>query len=46
MAGKATDVQLSAGDILFVPGSKAKNAGFRTVDAIINAATYASVYAH
>jgi polysaccharide export outer membrane protein len=45
MAGKATDVQLSAGDILFVPGSKAKNAGFRTVDAIVNAATYASVYA-
>jgi polysaccharide export outer membrane protein len=45
MAGKEADLQLNAGDILFVPGSKAKNAGLRTVEAIVNAATYASVYA-
>jgi len=44
MTGKAGDVQLTAGDILFVPGSKAKNAGLRTIDAIVNAATYATVY--
>jgi polysaccharide biosynthesis/export protein len=43
MAGKMTDLQLRADDILFVPGSKAKKAGLRTVDAIVNAATYASV---
>jgi polysaccharide export outer membrane protein len=45
MAGKASDTQLHAGDILFVPGSSAKKAGIRTLDAIVNAATYASVYA-
>ncbi len=46
MVGKATDVQLRADDILFVPDSKAKKAGIRTIDAIINAATYATIYAH
>jgi hypothetical protein len=46
MAGKTTDVQLRAEDILFVPGSKAKKAGLRTVDAIVNAATYSTVYLH
>jgi polysaccharide biosynthesis/export protein len=45
MAGKTSDVQLHADDILFVPGSEAKKAGIRTLDAIVNAATYASVYA-
>jgi hypothetical protein len=45
MAGKATDVQLRADDILFVPASKAKKTGFRTIDAIVNAATYSTVYA-
>jgi polysaccharide export outer membrane protein len=44
-AGKAPDVQLLPDDILFVPSSLAKRAGFRTLDAIVNAATYASVYA-
>jgi protein involved in polysaccharide export with SLBB domain len=43
--GKAPDVQLRPDDILFVPGSAAKKAGLRTIDAIVNAATYASVYA-
>jgi polysaccharide biosynthesis/export protein len=46
MAGKGTDVQLRADDILFVPGSAAKKAGMRTVDAIVNAASYAVIYAH
>lgn len=46
MAGKATDVQLVADDILFVPGSKAKKAGLRTIDAIVNAATYSTLYLH
>jgi polysaccharide export outer membrane protein len=45
MAGKASDIQLHADDILFVPGSEAKKAGLRTLEAIVNAATYASVYA-
>ena len=44
MAGKATDMQLHAGDILFVPGSSAKKAGIRTLDAIVNAATYVPTY--
>lgn len=43
--GKLADVQLHPDDILFVPGSAAKKAGLRTIDAIVNAATYASVYA-
>jgi polysaccharide export outer membrane protein len=43
--GKAPDVQLHPDDILFVPDSSAKKAGLRTIDAIVNAATYASVYA-
>jgi polysaccharide export outer membrane protein len=43
MDGKMTDLQLQADDILFVPGSKAKKAGLRTVDAIVNAAGYASM---
>ena len=46
MAGKTADVQLRAEDILFVPASKAKKAGLRTVDAIVNAATYSTVYLH
>jgi polysaccharide biosynthesis/export protein len=46
MAGKKPDVQLRADDILFVPGSKAKKAGLRTIDAIVNAATYATIYLH
>jgi len=45
MSGNAPDVQLHADDILFVPGSKAKKSGIRAIDAIVNAATYAVVYA-
>jgi hypothetical protein len=44
MTGKATDLQLRADDILFVPGSKAKSAGLRTIDAIVNAASYSILY--
>jgi polysaccharide export outer membrane protein len=44
MSGKSTDLQLHADDILFIPSSKAKKTGIRTIDAIVNAATYASVY--
>ena len=43
MAGKSTDLQLRADDILFVPSSKAKKAGLRTIDAIISASTYAVI---
>lgn len=46
LAGKNGDLQLQPGDILFVPNSVAKSAGFRTIDAIINATTYAAIYAH
>jgi polysaccharide export outer membrane protein len=43
MAGKGSDVSLQAEDILFVPNSSAKSAGLRTLDAIVNAATYAPI---
>jgi polysaccharide export outer membrane protein len=45
MAGKAADVQLHAGDILFVPTSNAKKAGYRTIEAMIQAAMYMPIYA-
>jgi polysaccharide biosynthesis/export protein len=45
MAGKGADVQLRASDILFIPNSAAKTAGFRTIDAIVSASTYAAIYA-
>jgi polysaccharide export outer membrane protein len=45
MLGKGPDVPLQADDILFVPNSAAKAAGYRTVDAIVNAAGGAAVIA-
>jgi polysaccharide export outer membrane protein len=39
MAGKTPDIPLQADDILFIPNSGAKSAGYRTVDAIVNAAS-------
>ena len=42
LAGRATDVPLQPGDILFVPDSSLKRAGARTVQAIVNAATGAA----
>jgi polysaccharide export outer membrane protein len=44
LASKSPDVQLQAEDILFVPGSAAKNASKRTMDAIIQTATGMLVY--
>jgi polysaccharide export outer membrane protein len=37
--GTSNDVPLQAGDILFLPGSMAKKAGMRTLDAVVQAAT-------
>jgi len=45
LAGRVADVQLQPGDILFVPDSSLKRAGGRTVQAIVNAATGALLYA-
>jgi polysaccharide export outer membrane protein len=39
MAGKVPDTALQAGDILFVPNSGAKTAEYRTIDAIVGAAS-------
>jgi len=44
MAGKSPDTQLQPDDILFVPNSGAKSAGYRSLDAIVNAATGIAVY--
>jgi polysaccharide biosynthesis/export protein len=44
MAGKVPDVSLKANDILFVPNSAAKSAGYRSLEAIVQAATTAAVY--
>ena len=44
MAGKTADIPLQADDILFVPSSDAKSIGFRTIDAIVNAASGLAVY--
>jgi polysaccharide export outer membrane protein len=44
MAGKGVDTQLLPDDILFVPNSNAKSAGYRTLEAIVNAATGAAIY--
>jgi polysaccharide export outer membrane protein len=39
LAGKAPDTPLLPGDILFVPNSGAKTAEYRTIDAIVSAAS-------
>ncbi len=39
MDGKAPDIELQPGDILYVPSSKAKKATLRTTEAIVQAAT-------
>ena len=44
LAGKAEDVRLQAGDILFVPGSTSKTVGLRTAEAIIQAATGLAIW--
>jgi polysaccharide export outer membrane protein len=45
LTGKGTDVPLRAGDILFVPSSAAKNAGYRTIDTITGMAGAALIVA-
>jgi polysaccharide export outer membrane protein len=44
MAGKGSDVTVYANDILFVPNSAGKSAGYRAIDAIVAAATGVAVY--
>ena len=44
LAGKAEDLPLDGGDILFVPGSLSKKAGVRTVEAVIQTATGMAVW--
>lgn len=45
MAGKGTDLRLQSNDILFIPNSGAKTAGFKTLDAIVGSAGMAAIYA-
>jgi polysaccharide export outer membrane protein len=42
--GRSNDVPLQAGDILFVPGSTAKKAGVRTLEAMIEAGTGLAIW--
>ncbi len=44
LAGKSEDMFLHADDVLFVPNNKAKSAGARTLDAVIQAATGVVIY--
>jgi polysaccharide export outer membrane protein len=44
MAGKTPDVPLQPNDILFIPNSGAKSAGFRTIEAIVSVATGLAIY--
>jgi polysaccharide export outer membrane protein len=44
LAGKAEDVPLNGGDILFVPGSVSKKAGLRTAEAVIQTASGMAVW--
>jgi polysaccharide export outer membrane protein len=44
MAGKAPDVRLQAGDILFIPNSKAKSATLRTLETAIQIGTGIAIF--
>jgi polysaccharide export outer membrane protein len=44
LAGKAEDVSLNGGDILFIPGSLSKKAGIRTAEAAIETASGMAVW--
>ena len=44
LSSKSPDIHLQAEDIIFVPTSRAKSAGKRTLEAIIQAATGVAVY--
>jgi len=44
LAGKAEDVPLNGGDILFIPGSLSKKAGLKTVEAAIQTASGIAIW--
>ena len=44
LAGKAEDIPLQPGDILFIPGSMSKMLGLRTTEAIVQTLTGVAVY--
>lgn len=44
MAGKGDDIQLQPDDILFIPNSIGKVAGFQTIESVISLATGMAVY--
>jgi len=44
LAGKAPDVPLDGGDILFIPGSLTKKAGVKTVEAAIQTASGLAIW--
>ena len=44
MSGHATDTAMKAEDVLFIPNNAAKNAGMKTLDAIIQTTTGMAVY--
>lgn len=44
LAGKAQDLPLDGGDILFVPGSMSKKAGLKTVEAVIQTASGIAIW--
>lgn len=46
LAGKAPDIRLEDGDILFVPSSEAKNMAYRGVEATVGLATGVVIYKH
>ncbi len=44
MAGRAADIPLQSNDILFIPNSAAKSATYRSLEAVIQAASGVAVY--
>lgn len=44
LSGQTEDIPMQAEDVLFVPNSKAKSAGMKTLDAIIQTATGMAIY--
>jgi polysaccharide export outer membrane protein len=44
MAGKLPDIPLQPNDILFIPNSSAKSAGFRTIEAVVSVAMGLAIY--
>jgi len=44
MAGKLPDIPLQPNDILFIPNSSAKSAGYRTIEAVVSVAMGLAIY--